>query len=168
MPTNDEINSTMSKIIDGAVQAYNGEMNSFYASQTTDANLISMWLGRTQQFSLLFFGYELVVKSLGTATADQINHVSQVRSAIDAQGQQVWNLLNQARWSQVPHQYQPPTAGQNAIAEAQIYQAKLQAEMLAKRKQMYAYTNRLRELTQGGIPYMQAEIMAKQETGYYG
>jgi hypothetical protein len=40
------------------------------------------------------------------------------------------------------------------------------AEVNAKRQQMFAYTNRLRELTQGGVPYIQAEILAKQETGY--
>lgn len=166
MPTNDEINTIMSSIIEGAVQAYNNELNAFHASQTTDANVILTWLGRTQQYSGLIFGYERVVKSLGTATAAEINHVSQLRSWIDGQVQQAWNLLNQARTAQAPHQYQPLTAGQNAIQDAQRYQQQVMAEVAAKRQQMYAYTNRLRELTQGGLPYIQAELIAKQETGY--
>ena len=166
MPTNDEINTIMSKTIEGAVQAFNGEMNAFHATQTTDANLISTWLGRTQQYSGLFFGYEHVVKSLGAATADQISHVSQIRSWIDGQLQQAQNLLNHARAAQAPRQNQPLAAGQSAIQDAQRYQQQVMAEVAAKRQQMYAYTNRLRELTQGGLPYIQAELIAKQETGY--
>jgi hypothetical protein len=168
MPTDDKINMIMSGIIEGGIQAFSGEMNAFHATQTTDANLISTWLGRTQQYSGLFFGYERVVKSLGTATADQISHVSQLRSWIDGQLYQAQDLLNHARTAQVPQQYPPLTAGQNAIQDAQRYQQQIMAEVMAKRQQMYAYTNRLRELTQGGLPYIQAELIAKQETGYRG
>jgi hypothetical protein len=168
MPTNDEINNIMSNIIEGAVQAYNGELNAFHASQTTDASLISTWLGRTYQFSGLFFAYERVVRSLGTATPAQIDQASQLRSWIDGQVQQARNLLDHALSAQVPHQYQPLMAGQNAIQDAQRYQQQVMAEVAAKRQQMYAYTNRLRELTQGGVPYIQAELIAKQETGYRG
>ncbi len=166
MPTNDEVNTVMSNIVEGAVQAYTAEMNAFYATRTTDVNQISMWLGRTQQFAMLFYGYELVCRSLGTATVDQINRVAQIRSWIDGQVQQVWNLLNHAQSSQMPYQYHPPTTGQNAILQAQQYQQQVMAEVMAKRQQMFAYTNRLRELTQGGVPFIQAEIIAKQETGY--
>jgi hypothetical protein len=164
VPTNDEINNRLTSLVESGFQHFTVELNAFHGNQWPDANMISVFLTRVHQYSMLFWGYENVIRSLGTADANQINRIAQIRSMVDGQVPQLQNLLNHSMNFQ--HNYQPPLTGQNAIQQAQSYQTQVMAEVNAKRQQMFAYTNRLRELTQGGVPYIQAEILAKQETGY--
>jgi hypothetical protein len=115
---------------------------------------------------MLFWGYETMTKALGTASVDQINQVGQMRAVVDGAQRQVQELLNHL-W-QAQNNYQMPTAGQNSVQDFNTYQTTIMAEVMAKRQQMFNYTNRLYELTQGGIPFVQAQILARQETGYTG
>jgi hypothetical protein len=166
MPTIEEINSHLVKVVSDGYQFFNKELNSFHANPTNDQGTISTFLNRVSQYSMLFWGYENVTKSLGTASADQINQVGQIRAIVDGAQRQVQDLLNHLQQSQ--NSYQMPTAGRDSTQDFNNYQSRVMAEVMAKRQQMYNYTNRLYELTQGGIPFIQAQILARQETGYMG
>jgi hypothetical protein len=166
MPTIEEINSRVTKVVNDGFQFFNQELNSFHANQSNDQGTISTFLNRVSQYSMLFWGYETMTKALGTATAEQINQVGQIRAMVDGTQRQVQDLLNHLRQAQ--NNYQMPTVGQNAVQDFNSYQTTVMAEVMAKRQQMFNYTNRLYELTQGGIPFLQAQILARQETGYTG
>lgn len=166
MPTNDEINARLARVIDDGFNFFNQELNTFHANANNDKGTISTFLNRVSQYSMLLWGYENVVKSLGTASADLINRAGQARGIVDGTQRQVQGLLNQL--SQAQYSYQMPTVGHNAVQDWGTYQTTVMAEVMAKRQQMFNYTNRLRELTQGGIPFLQAQLIARQETGYTG
>ena len=168
MPTNEEINGRLRNIIDDGFQHFNKELNTFHGNPGIGTNTISIFLTRVQQYAMLHWGYEHVVKSLGTADAGLISRVAEIRRIIDGQAQQVQNLLNQYRTLQTQFVPQPSPSAQSVMADVERHRMPIQAEVHAKRQQMFASTNRLRELVQGGVPYLQAEIIAKQETGYRG
>ena len=167
MATIEEVNGRLSAIVEDGFAHFTNELNAFHANPAPDTNVIATFLNRTQQYSMLFWGYDHITRSLGISDANQSNRTSQIRSIVDGQIQQLQNLLNQYQTRQTQYTHQPPSAGQNAIQDAERYRQQVMAEVMAKRQQMFAYTNRLRELTQGGVPYIQAELIAKQETGYH-
>ncbi len=166
MPTVEEINSRLAQVIDNGYQHFNQELNSFHANPANNQVAVEMFLNRVNQYAMLFWGYECVTRGLGTASANQIEQVVRMRAMVDGAQQQTQNLLN--HWFQAQSNYQMPVGGQNAVEDFGSYQVKINAEVMAKRQQMFNYTNRLRELTQGGIPFVQAQILARQETGYTG
>ncbi len=166
MPTNDEINARLARVTEDGFNFFNQELNTFHAHANNDQGAISTFLNRVSQYSMLFWGYETVVKSLGTASADLINRVGQMRGIVDGTQRQLQELLNHL--SQAQYNYPMPAPGQNAAQDWSAYQTTVMAEVMAKRQQMFNYTNRLHELTQGGIPFLQAQLLARQETGYSG
>jgi len=168
MPSNQEINGVLTNIVEDGFQHFVAELNAFHAQAAPDANSISFFLNRIYQYVMLFWGYEHMTKSLGTADANQTNRLAQIRAYVEGQGPQIQELLNRCQAMQAHnYNYQPPlAAAQNAIQQANIYRQQVMSEVTAHQQQCFAYTQRLRELTQGGMPYVQAQVIAKQETGY--
>ena len=151
MPTNEELNGRLSAIIEEGFECFTKELNAFHENQVTGQDTTNAFLNRVRQYVLLFWGYEYVTKSLGIAEANQVDRVYQIRCLIDGQVNRLQELLNQYR------------SRQNVMDEVAR-----NAETIAKQKQLFDYTNRLSELTRGGVPYIQAQLIAKQETGYRG
>lgn len=169
MPSNEQINSMLSNIIEEGFQHFVAELNAFHAQAAADANSVSFFLTRIYQYGMLFWGYQYVTSSLGTADANLTNRLAQIRAYVDGQEPQMRELLNRCQAMQAHnYNYQPPVASQNAIQQADTYRQQVMAEVMANQRQCFAYTQRLRELTQGGIPFVQAQLIAKQETGYRG
>jgi hypothetical protein len=167
MPTIEEINSHLAQVVDNGFQHFNQELNSFHSNPATDQAAIEMFLNRVGQYQMLFWGYECVTKGLGTASANQIDQVVRMRAMVDGARQQTQDLLNHCYQAQ--KNYQMPVGGQNAVEDFQSRQFIANAELIAKRQQMFNYQNRLWELTQqGGMPLIQAQVIAKQDTGYTG
>lgn len=167
MLTNDEINSRLAQVVDNGFKQFNQELSSFHSNPANDQVAIEMFLNRVSQYSMLFWGYECVTKGLGTASADQTDQVVRMRAMVDSAQQQTQDLLN--HWYQAQKNYQMPGGGRNAVEDFNSYRSNAMAEALAKQQQMFNYQNRLWVLTQqGGIPLIQAQIIARQETGYTG
>jgi hypothetical protein len=166
MPSNQEINNTLTSIVEDGYQHFVAELNAFHAQAAPDANSTSFFLGRIYQYGMLFWGYEHVIRGLGTADANQVNRVAQIRAYVEGQTPQIQDLLNRCMAMQAHnYSYQPPVANQNAIQQADTYRQQVMAEVSARQAQSFAYTQRLRELVQGGMPFIQAQLIAKQETG---
>jgi hypothetical protein len=166
MPTIEEVNARLEKTVNDGFQFFNKELDTFHAAPANDQHAVSVFLNRVAQYALLFWGYETVTKALGTASAEQIGRVGQMRAMVDGVQRQVQDLLNHLYQAQTS--YQMPMGGQNGVEDFGAYQIRVRGEMMAKQQQMFNYTNRLRELVQGGIPFVQAQILARQETGYTG
>jgi hypothetical protein len=166
MPSNQEINNVLTNIVEEGYRHFIAEYNAFHAQAAPDANAISFFLGRIYQYGMLFWGYEYVTTSLGTADANQVSRVAQIRAYVEGQAPQIQDLLNRCLAMQA-HNYshQPPVANQNATQQADTYRQQIMAEVSARQAQSFAYTQRLRELVQGGMPFVQAQVIAKQETG---
>ena len=115
---------------------------------------------------MLFWGYEYVTMGLGTADANQVNRIAQIRTYVEGEAPQIQDLLNRCLAMQAHnYSYQPLVANQNAIQQADSHRLEAIAEVSARQAQAFAYTQRLRELVQGGMPFVQAQVIAKQETG---
>jgi translation initiation factor 2 alpha subunit (eIF-2alpha) len=99
------------------------------------------------------------MRELGIGDANQLSRVAQIRAFVDHTQAEVQKVLNQNTQAQHNDRVMPDAFIDNT--------ARLQEEFL-RRKQMYKYMDRLRELTQGGMPMLQAQLIAKQETGYSG
>lgn len=167
MPSNEEINGILTNIVEEGFQHFVAELNAFHAQAAPDANSTSYILNRIYQYGMLFWGYEYVTRSLGTADANQTNRLGQIRAYVDGQAPQIRGLLDRCLATQAHnYNYQPPVANQNSVQQADTYRQQVMSEVMAHQQQCFAYTQRLRELTQGGIPFAQAEVIAKQETGY--
>lgn len=169
MPSNEQVNTVLTNIVEEGFQHFVAELNAFHAQAAPDANSVSFFLTRIYQYRMLFWGYDYVTGSLATADANLTSRLAQIRAYVDGQEPQIRDLLNRCLAMQAHnYDYQPPVANQNAIQQADIHRQQVMSEVLANQRQCFAYTQRLRELTQGGIPMVQAEVIAKQETGYRG
>ena len=108
MPNNQEINSVLTNIVEEGFQHFDAELNAFHAQAASDANSVSFFLTRVYQYGMLFWGYEYVTRSLGTADANQTNRLAQIRASVDGQVPQIRDLLSRCLAMQTHnYNYQP-------------------------------------------------------------
>jgi hypothetical protein len=154
----------MLAIVETCFNTFVAEANTFNSNPQTDARSIGFYATRVGQYAWLLWGYENVMKSLGLADATSLQRVASIRTYVEhasseAQAAYSRALQPAAAFQQIPvgkpvQDWSPTVALQESIA---------------KQQQAFRYMNRVRELMlNGGVPMIQAQIIARGETGYSG
>ncbi len=158
-----DLNARLARIVEDCFQSFTNEHNAFQAQPAAGANAIGAYATRVGQYVWLIWGYENVMKTLGLGDAAQLNRVAQIRASVEHTQNEAQALQIRALQAAAA---QPAPIGQPVPSWEPTVQMQ---EAIIKQKQAFDYMNRVRELVlNGGMNMVQAQLIARQETGYTG
>ncbi len=162
MASVEEASAGMAAIVEDGFKYFNNELTAFRAAPPGDASKTAAFSQRVNQYVMLFWGYEHVTAGLKLGDAAQLARVTLIRGIVEDTLKQVQALQSQQYHAAAPQ----PAAIDPRYVALSTYNAN--NEFMLKQKQAFAYQNRMWQLTNGGIPFIQAQLIARQETGYTG
>jgi hypothetical protein len=159
-----DLSARLAHIVEDCFQSFTNEHNAFQAQGAAGANAIGAYATRVGQYVWLIWGYENVMKTLGLGDAAELTRVAQIRAYVEHTQNEVQALQIRALQASAAQPAAP--IGQPVPSWGPTVQMQ---EAIIKQKQAFDYMNRVRELVlNGGMNMIQAQLIARQETGYSG
>lgn len=166
--SDDEITTGLSAVFEVGYTSYLNESTAFSANKALDEQHLRSFIDRLQQFVMLFWGYDSVMHGLKITDTALSNRLSQMRSTLTAQIQQLQTSLIEYQTKQIRLSYGPPNNSQNAATQIDDYRRQTSQELAIRAQQICNYNTRLFVLTQQqGVPMAAAKLIAEAETGYH-